>query len=101
MADDTKENREYKGPGKFTAAVGRGAVDAAVIGAVGGVVGTIGKSETRIERVIIGTLIGMAVGAIHGLYRGAKNASIAKEQLDGLRERLDTLETKQSAAPAR
>lgn len=92
MSDITKE--DYKGPGKFTAAYGRGATEGIVTGGIGAAVGAgIGaalpgdrKTNAKIGAVI-GAVAGEVPGLLHGAVAGYKNADAAKTQVERLQER--------------
>lgn len=113
-----EDNKEYKGPGKFTAAIGRGTVEGTLTGiagaAIGAGVGALTRSKvageeamhaaTQVEKkflniipvaggALIGESIGGVAGFIHGAYRGAKNVGNTKRQVEDLNAQIDSLGT--------
>lgn len=98
------DNEEYKGPGKFTAALGRahmesviGAVAGATVGAgiaaithqnVSTVLGELERDE-RLLHIFTGALnggvVGSLAGTIDGAYHGFQNAKAGEQQFRELK----------------
>ncbi len=83
MSKDDK-SEEFKGPGKFTAGVGRSAVEGTLSTGAGAVVGGIigqlaGNAKKGAE---IGAWTGGLVGGTHGFIKGAHNAAAGKAQFE-------------------
>ncbi len=85
------EGREYKGPGKITGAVGRGAAEGGILAGIGAAIGGLigwkfGNAKAGAKW---GAGIGAAAGGAHGAYAGMSNVGAAKEQLTDTQAALD------------
>src|SRR5690242_9829004 len=130
--DKREDNRDYKGPGKFTSLVGRGAVEGITLAVIGGALVAAFSKNSRailkgmrlsskamkadmmgsheaagemmktahqifeshdpvkgIRNVVAGIGGGGVVGGVHGMYRGYKNASAGKQQVQDLNNQID------------
>ena len=89
MADSKKladTDKEYKGPGRFVATVGRGIAESVagnIIGVIiGGLIGVVaGRSSTGAR---LGVGLGSLAGLLHGGYKCYSNAVAGKEQVNRL-----------------
>lgn len=79
MSKDDK-SEEYKGPGRFTSAVGRGATEGGIAALIGAAVGGIADMRGAEGGAKLGLKIGATLGGLHGAAKGASNAAKGEAQ---------------------
>jgi hypothetical protein len=94
---------EYKGPGKFTAAFGKGSLEqlggGISAGAVGAAVGAVIPGNRGVNAAIggaVGATVGGVVGLAHGGITGWKNAVAGEEQFREAASHVERLEQREA-----